>query len=97
MARVFRRLLQRVAARAGKSRVGDKDPRSLDHLAAWKREFPDARVVVMMRDPTECIPSCLKLVESNWKAKGWQQPDYERSLEVLTQLSFESFDLPKRD
>lgn len=64
-ARVFRRLLQSVAARAGKSRVGDKDPRSLDHLAAWKREFPGARVVHVIRDPRDVL---LSRTKAAWSA-----------------------------
>ena len=64
-ARVFRRLLKRVAARAGKSRVGDKDPRSLDHLAAWKREFPAARVVHVIRDPRDVL---LSRTKAAWSA-----------------------------
>jgi len=56
--------------------------------------FPDARFVVMMRDPTECIPSCLKLVQSNWIAKGWDKEDYRNSLDILTGISFEHFRHP---
>ena len=57
--------------------------------------FPDARFVVMMRDPTECIPSCLKLVQSNWMAKGWDKEDYRNSLDILTGISFEHFRHPR--
>ncbi|MCA8980253.1 MAG: sulfotransferase [Planctomycetes bacterium] len=64
-ARVFRRLLQRVAARSGKTRIGDKDPRSLDHLAAWKREFPAARVVHVIRDPRDVL---LSRTKAAWSA-----------------------------
>jgi len=63
--RVFRRLMRRVAERAGKSRVGDKDPRSLDHLAAWKREFPSARVVHVIRDPRDVL---LSRTKAAWSA-----------------------------
>lgn len=58
--------------------------------------FPDARIVVMMRDPTECIPSCLKLVEVTWKGKGWSADDYSSSLDILTGISFEHFHNPRR-
>ncbi len=57
--------------------------------------FPDARFVVMMRDPTECIPSCLKLVQSNWMAKGWDKEDYQNSLDILMGISFEHFRHPR--
>lgn len=57
--------------------------------------FPDARIVVMMRDPASCIPSVLKLVELNWRGRGWRRQDYRRSLEILTDISFESFHHPR--
>jgi hypothetical protein len=56
--------------------------------------FPDARIVVMMRDPAQCIPSVLKLVEVTWKGKGWRRTDYQRSLQMLTDVSFESYHNP---
>ena len=57
--------------------------------------FPDARIVVMMRDPAQCIPSVLKLVELTWKAKGWSKADYAASLEILTNISFDHFRNPR--
>lgn len=57
--------------------------------------FPDARIIVMVRNPLECIPSLLKLVEVSWKSKNWQFSDYENSLELLTLTSFECFTHPK--
>lgn len=68
-ARVFRRLLARVAAREGKVRVGDKDPRSLEELAAWKREFPRARIVHVVRDPRDVLLSRTKAAWS--AARPW--------------------------
>ena len=58
--------------------------------------FPDARIVVMMRNPAECIPSVLKLVELTWQGKGWKRKDYVRSLQILTDISFESFHHPQQ-
>jgi hypothetical protein len=58
--------------------------------------FPDARIVVMMRDPAECIPSCLKLVEVTWKAKGWERGAYLQSLNVLTDICFDHFHNPRQ-
>ncbi|MDX1736165.1 MAG: sulfotransferase [Halioglobus sp.] len=56
--------------------------------------FPGARIVVMLRNPLECIPSVLKLVEVTWRGKGWRREDYADSLAALTEISFESFRLP---
>lgn len=57
--------------------------------------FPDAKIIVMVRNPLECIPSLLKLVEVSWQGKSWQKEDYARSLELLTQTCYESFTHPK--
>ncbi|RMF20495.1 MAG: sulfotransferase [Deltaproteobacteria bacterium] len=68
-------------------------------MSGWVRGllevFPDARFVVMVRDPIQCIPSTLKLVELNWQAKKWQREDYLPALRALTEISFDSFDLPR--
>jgi hypothetical protein len=73
-----------------------KNPIMSGWLDSIIETFPDARIVVMMRDPTECIPSCLKLVEVTWKGKGWSADDYGRSLDILTGISFEHFHNPRR-
>ena len=71
-----------------------KNPVMSGWVEALIETFPDARIVVMMRDPAQCIPSVLKLVELTWKGKGWQRADYARSLQMLTDISFESFHHP---
>ncbi|MCR9103843.1 MAG: sulfotransferase [Gammaproteobacteria bacterium] len=57
--------------------------------------FPDARIIVMLRNPLECIPSVLKLVEVTWQGKGWSRDQYALSLKLLTDVSFESFTHPR--
>ena len=71
-----------------------KNPVMSGWVQALVETFPDARIVVMMRDPAQCIPSVLKLVELTWKGKGWKPADYARSLQMLTAISFESFHHP---
>ncbi len=58
--------------------------------------FPGARIVVMMRNAEECIPSCQKLVQSSWRAKGWSKEECEKSLNLLADISFETFHHPKQ-
>ena len=71
-----------------------KNPVMSGWVQAIIETFPDARIAVMMRDPGQCIPSVLKLVELTWKGKGWSREDYGRSLAILTDISFESFHNP---
>lgn len=51
--------------------------------------FPDARFVMMIRDPAECLPSLLKLVELTWQGKGWSEADYGPSLQILNGICYE--------
>jgi hypothetical protein len=72
-----------------------KNPLMSGWVEAIIATFPDARFAVVMRDPTECIPSVLKLVEVSWRSRGWRRPDYESSLTALTQVSFDTFRHPR--
>lgn len=97
---VRRQLLLNRSAKGG-AKGGDKIHLSKNPvMSGWVdsliETFPDARIVVMMRDPAECIPSCLKLVEVTWKGKGWGAHDYGESLDILTGISFEHFHNPRR-
>ncbi|MFT6050496.1 MAG: hypothetical protein ACI9B9_000133 [Halioglobus sp.] len=71
-----------------------KNPLMCGWVNAIIETFPDARVVVMMRDPVQCIPSTLRLAEIVWKGKKWQKEQYAGAQQALTQISFDSFRLP---
>ncbi len=64
-------------------------------LSGWVQSildtFPDARIAVVMRNPLECIPSVLKLLEGNWRAKGWSKAQYQASLKIMSEISIETF------
>ncbi len=72
-----------------------KNPLWSGWLNAIIETFPDARIAVCVRNPMECIPSVLKLLEGNWKARGWQRSDYEAALQHMADISIESFTRPK--
>ena len=71
-----------------------KNPLMSGWVNAILETFPDAKIVVMVRDPIQCIPSTLRLVELSWKSKKWHEEQYTRALQALTQISFDSFKLP---
>lgn len=79
----------------GKGTHLSKNPLMCGWVGALKETFPDARFVVMLRNPNECIPSTLALLELNWKGRGWRPEQYRKSLEVMTDISFESMRHPK--
>ncbi len=72
-----------------------KNPLMCGWVAALQETFPDARFVVMLRNPNECIPSTLRLLELSWKGRGWQPEQYRESLRVMTEISFESIRHPR--
>jgi len=57
--------------------------------------FPGARIVVLMRDPAQCIPSGMRLVEASWQGNGWSKKDYAESQAMLLKTCFESFTNPR--
>ncbi len=71
-----------------------KNPLMCGWVNAIIETFPDARVVVMVRDPIACIPSTLRMVEITWKGKKWRKDQYADAQAALTQISFDSFKLP---
>lgn len=71
-----------------------KNPLMCGWVNAIIETFPDARVVVMVRDPIQCIPSTLRLVELTWKGNKWQKEQYDDAQKALTRISFDSFKLP---
>lgn len=73
-----------------------KNPVMCGWVNAILDTFPDARIVVMVRDPIQCIPSTLALVETSWKHKGWSREQYLPAQRALTDISFESFELPRQ-
>nr|WP_241262974.1 sulfotransferase [Parahaliea mediterranea] len=72
-----------------------KNPLMCGWVEALIETFPDARFVVMVRNPHQCIPSTLKLLEVTWKGKGWTPAQYDASLRVMTDIAFESFLHPR--
>ena len=73
-----------------------KNPVYSGRVASLLEAFPDARIVVNMRDPLECVPSNLKLMEGNYKAKGWEKVEYAKSLQVLEEMSYDCFRIPRQ-
>ncbi|MFT5484014.1 MAG: hypothetical protein ACI9GW_002675, partial [Halieaceae bacterium] len=72
-----------------------KNPLMSGWVETLINKFPGACIVVVVRDPTQCIPSVLKLMETKWKSSGWLKQDYSGSLLALTAISFETFHNPR--
>ncbi|MGI9330963.1 MAG: sulfotransferase family protein, partial [Gammaproteobacteria bacterium] len=92
----YRELLKRQTLLNGPQKIHlSKNPMMSGWVDSLIETFPGARIVVMMRNPEECIPSCLKLVLSSWRGKGWSKEECEVSLNILEGIAYETFHHPK--
>jgi omega-hydroxy-beta-dihydromenaquinone-9 sulfotransferase len=73
-----------------------KNPVFPGRLETLLEAFPDAHVVVPMRNPYETIPSLLELMRSGWKALGWDPERQRRCLAILADQSFDTYLYPLR-
>jgi omega-hydroxy-beta-dihydromenaquinone-9 sulfotransferase len=71
-----------------------KNPVFPGRLETLLETFPDARIVVPMRNPYETIPSLLELMRSGWKALGWDPERQQRCLKILADQSFDTYLYP---
>ena len=71
-----------------------KNPTFSGRVESLIEAFPDARIVVLMRNPYETIPSLLKLMQTSWKLRGWDDAQMHRSLRVLADQSFHTYRYP---
>jgi hypothetical protein len=71
-----------------------KNPIFSGRVASLIETFPDARIVVCMRDPGETIPSLLKLMQTGWARRRWDDARMQRSLRVLAEQSFHTYRHP---
>ena len=73
-----------------------KNPTYCGRVEALIETFPDARFVVLYRNPYETIPSLLKLLNVGWKLQGNLSRERVReSNEVMTGLSYETYLHPR--
>jgi hypothetical protein len=78
---------------SGKTHIS-KNPTFCGRVESLIQEFPDARFVIMLRDPREAIPSLLKMMKKTWRGLGWDEARIHESLEMLTKYSIHSYHYP---
>ncbi|MFP6664571.1 MAG: sulfotransferase [Deltaproteobacteria bacterium] len=71
-----------------------KNPVFSGRVEALLETFPDARIVVPVRNPYETIPSLLKLMRGGWKRLGWDEERQARCLAFLANQSFYTYRHP---
>jgi len=80
----------------GRDRIHlSKNPSWCGRIEAILEVFPDARFVVLYRNPYETIPSLLKLLTVSWKHQGNVDADKIReSVRAMTALSYDTYLYP---
>jgi hypothetical protein len=71
-----------------------KAPHFAGRVASLIESFPDARIVVTMRNPHETIPSLLKLMSVGYRLRGCDEQRTAHSLAVLANQSFHTYRHP---
>jgi len=95
MMRFYADCIRRQLHLNGRDRIHlSKNPVFPGRLETLLETFPDARIVVPVRNPYETIPSLLELMRSGWKALGWDPARQQRCLSILADQSFHTYLYP---
>jgi hypothetical protein len=71
-----------------------KNPTYCGRVESLIETFPDAHIVVTMRNPYETIPSLLKLMQRGWSLRRWSEAEMQSSLAVLAGMSVHNYTHP---
>jgi hypothetical protein len=71
-----------------------KNPTFAGRVESLLETFPDARIVVPLRNPYETIPSLLKLMKVSWGMRKWSDAEMQRSLRILAEQSYHTYKYP---
>jgi hypothetical protein len=90
--RFYRHCIQRQLYLDGPEKTyTSKSPVFAGRVGALLEEFPDARFGITVRDPSETIPSLLKLLETSYKLYGVDREDAKRALAVQVEISLDTY------
>lgn len=68
-----------------------KNPTFSGRVGSLLEFFPDARIVVNVRDPNETIPSLLKLLSRGYRQLGWSVDRQLESLRAMADISYDTY------
>ncbi len=92
MMRFYRNCVRRQLYINGDNKIHlSKNPTYCGRVGALIEAFPDARFVLLYRNPYETIPSLLKLLHVSWKLQGNTSQSMQNSTRVMINLSYESY------
>ncbi len=73
-----------------------KNPVFSGRVGTLIEHFPDARIVVPIRNPNETIPSLLSLMSIGYRALDWERERVQKSLRFLADQSYHTYLHPLR-
>ncbi len=85
---------RQLALNGGAKHHLSKNPTYCGRVESLIETFPDARIVVTMRNPYETIPSLLKLMQRGWALRQWSEAEMRSSFAVLAGMSFHNYSYP---
>ena len=68
-----------------------KNPMYSGRVASLIEAFPDARIIVNVRNPYETIPSLLSIMRAGWKQLGWDDDKQSETLKILADQSWHTY------
>ena len=90
--RFYKRCVQRTLYMNGSNKIHlSKNPMFSAKVVALRETFPDARFLVVMRNPYETIPSILKMMSRNWKASDCSRELIAESLKSMGEQSLTQY------
>ena len=91
----YRECVRRQICFNGGNRIHlSKNPLFCGRVESLIEAFPDARFVLLYRNPYETIPSLLKLMKVSWKMRHFDEARIRKSLAALATTSYHTYTWP---
>ena len=84
-------VLRQLYLYGGDRTLVSKNPAFVPKMRGLAQEFPDSKLIYLMRNPFETIPSLLKLMSTLWKEIGIESDHIDRSLREMTEGSMRDY------
>lgn len=84
---------RQVALNGGRTHLS-KNPTFCGRIESLIETFPDAKFVVLMRNPNETVPSLLKMLQTSWTLQHRDERLIAESLRILAEQSFHTYEHP---
>jgi hypothetical protein len=84
-------VLRQLYFHGGDRTLVSKNPAFVPKMQGLAQEFPDSKLIYLMRNPFETIPSLLKLMSTLWEQIGIESDHIDRSIRELAEGSVRDY------